>query len=88
MNKQKRMIYIYEENLDFYDELENKSQWINDKLQDARVNTRLKDAVEPITPGEPITPEQDPNWHPDPRIRDVRKQLAAMEARDKAAQNK
>ncbi len=42
MKKQKRMIYIYEENLEFYEGLANKSQWINDKLQDARIDNRIK----------------------------------------------
>lgn len=34
MNKQKRMIYIYEENVDFYNSLENKSEFINRKLSE------------------------------------------------------
>lgn len=46
MNKQKRMVYIYEENLEFYDSLENKSQFVNDALQDRRISTRIKKAVD------------------------------------------
>ena len=30
--KLKRMIYVYEENVEFYDSLENKSSFINDML--------------------------------------------------------
>lgn len=37
MTKQKRMIYIYEENLDYYDEIENKSEFINEALKQARL---------------------------------------------------
>lgn len=40
--KLKRMVYIYEENLDFYNELKNKSQFINDALQDRRIQGRIK----------------------------------------------
>jgi hypothetical protein len=75
--KQKRMIYIYEENLEFYDALKNKSQFINDALQDSRVNERLRMNK---------TQAEDPNWHPDPRIRETRAAVAAMDAKNKAAQ--
>lgn len=34
--KNKRMIYIWEENLDFYEELENKSDFVNYALRKAR----------------------------------------------------
>lgn len=37
MTKQKRMIYIYEENVEFYDNLENKSIFINEALKDGRI---------------------------------------------------
>lgn len=36
MSKTKRMIYIREDNLDFYDALENKSEFVNDALVAAR----------------------------------------------------
>jgi hypothetical protein len=45
--KLKRMLYIYEENLEFYNSLSNKSQFVNDALQDARISERIKDAPEP-----------------------------------------
>lgn len=32
MNKQKRMVYIYEENVEAYDSLDNKSEFINNAL--------------------------------------------------------
>lgn len=34
MSKQKRMIYIYEENIAKYDAMENKSEWINKHLKE------------------------------------------------------
>lgn len=74
MSKQKRMIYIYEENLDFYDTLPNKSQFINDALQDSRVNSRIRQNQ---------TTAADPNWHPDPRIRETRAKVAEMDAKNK-----
>lgn len=37
MGKTKRMIYIWEENLEFYDELENKSEFLNYALRVARL---------------------------------------------------
>jgi len=109
-NKLKRMIYIYEENLPFYEGLENKSQWINDKMQDERLNKRIGAmkpgetsvegpgpvATEPLPQAETqlgtleamdaprnIDDPGDPEYHPDPRIRDTRKQLRAMEERDR-----
>lgn len=97
MSKQKRMIYVYEENLDFYDNLENKSQFFNDALQDARVNTRLKapkgpgpvpTAPEVARPdtinGTPIGEKAIPDVPivSDPRIQQTRDQIAAMDARD------
>lgn len=36
MGKQKRMVYIYEENIDFYEELENKSEFINESIRLAK----------------------------------------------------
>lgn len=47
MNKQKRMIYIYEENVEFYNSLENKSEFINEQLKNARLGLN-----KPQTPGE------------------------------------
>jgi hypothetical protein len=32
MSKQKRMVYVYEENLDFYDSLLNKSEFVNQAI--------------------------------------------------------
>lgn len=29
----RRMIYVYDENLDIYDSIPNKSEWINDKIR-------------------------------------------------------
>ena len=34
MNKNKRMIYIYDDNIDTYDDIENKSEWINGLLRE------------------------------------------------------
>lgn len=76
MNKQKRMVYIYEENVEYYDSLKNKSEFINEKI-------RLAKRTEPL----PHTSD-DPNWHPDPRIRETRKAVAAMDAKRKADEAK
>ncbi len=70
MNKQKRMIYVYEENVEFYDSLANKSEFINEKLRIAK-RTDVNDNTE------------DPNWHPDPRIRETRAAVAAMDKKDR-----
>ena len=43
MTKQKRMIYIYEENLDYYDALENKSDFINRALAKGKSQEPVKD---------------------------------------------
>lgn len=40
MGKQKRMIYIYEENVAFYNELENKSEFINKQITRARLGDK------------------------------------------------
>jgi hypothetical protein len=61
------MIYIYEENVEFYDSLGNKSEFINEAL-------RLKRKTTPVD-----APTDDPNWHPDPRIRETRERIAAMD---------
>ena len=34
MSKNKRMIYIYDENVAKYDALENKAEWVNQKLKE------------------------------------------------------
>ena len=89
------MVYIYEENLPFYNSIKNKSEWVNDKLQDARIDTRIKDETTDMDTNNPVeTPtapeiqeENDPDYHPDPRIRDTRRQLREMEARDNAFRN-
>lgn len=36
MSKTKRMIYIWGENLEFYDSLGNKSEWINERIREVR----------------------------------------------------
>lgn len=68
--KQKRMIYIYEENLDFYDSLDNKSEFINEALSKSQ---GVKEPQE----------NTDPNWHPDPRIRETRAAVAAIDAKNR-----
>lgn len=67
MSKQKRMIYVYEENLAFYESLDgkdgrqNKSEFINDALQDARIKGRVDpqkpkhDNDQPATPSAPLS---------------------------------
>lgn len=59
------MIYVYEENVDTYDAIENKSKWINDLLTQAR--KKLEEA------------NADPNWHPDPRMREARERLSRLD---------
>ncbi len=72
MNKQKRMIYIYDENVEYYDSLANKSEFVNEKLRLARKIA-------------PVESTEDPNWHPDPRIRETRARVAAMDKKDREA---
>jgi hypothetical protein len=43
MNKQKRMVYVYEENVAFYDSLDNKSEFINNALAEAKGKAPKKD---------------------------------------------
>ena len=42
MSKNKRMIYIYDENVAKYDALENKAEWVNQKLKE------LEDVAEEV----------------------------------------
>lgn len=57
MSKTKRMIYVREENVEFYDSLENKSDFINDALKLARLggvnNSKIEELPEPkaVLPG-------------------------------------
>lgn len=44
MTKQKRMVYIYEENLDFYESIENKSEFINAALKEGKQRASHVDA--------------------------------------------
>lgn len=87
--KLKRMIYIYEENLDFYNNLENKSEFVNDALQDARITGRIKNVPSnpkvTETKTAPTLPESTPfpSESPDPRIRETQARVAAMDARAK-----
>lgn len=74
------MVYIQEHNVEFYDSLPNKSEFINHLLQREQKGPQSQSVV--TAPAE--DEENDPNWHPDPRIRETRRQIAAMEARDKA----
>lgn len=79
MSKNKRMVYIYDENVEVYNNLENKSDWLNQRLEEEKKkenNTPTAPAVEEDTP-------YDPDWHPDPRIRETRKALREMEERDR-----
>lgn len=34
MSRNKRMIYIYDENISKYDALENKAEWVNQRLKE------------------------------------------------------
>jgi putative NIF3 family GTP cyclohydrolase 1 type 2 len=72
MNKQKRMIYIYEENVEFYDNLDNKSQFINDALQDARIDTRIKEPNDTVTNEVGDKPQVDQNASIEEQIEQTR----------------
>lgn len=61
------MIYIWEENEEFYSNLPNKSDFINKCLAAERVKR------EPIKPGE----------HPDPRMREIHAQIDRMEQKNR-----
>lgn len=58
------MIYIWEENEEFYSSLENKSDFINKALARERKRQEI--------PGNPLE-------HPDPRIRQIHQQIRDME---------
>lgn len=47
-SKSKRMVYIWEENLDFYDSLENKSDFINRCIQEAQSKVTNQSNIEYI----------------------------------------
>lgn len=64
------MIYIWEENEEFYSSLPNKSDFINNMLALARKEQENKRDVQV---GE----------HPDPRMREIQRQVKAMEDRDR-----
>lgn len=54
MSKTKRMIYIRQDNLDFYETLENKSDFINECLKTARLGGVDNIKVEEVDEG-PVT---------------------------------
>lgn len=72
MSKTKRMIYIWGENVGFYDSLKNKSDFINRMIMAEKAKKEV-----------PQEEEQDPNWHPDPRIRETRAAVKAMDEKNK-----
>lgn len=61
------MIYIWEENEKFYSSLTNKSEFINKMLAAAQ-----QEKMSPTT-----------SEHPDPRMRELQRQIKAMEDRDR-----
>jgi len=89
------MIYIWDEHLEFYDTLENKSDFINRQIssaKEAELSERdfrekndawAKDQnADKVPKLEGIDDPSHPDWHPDPRIRETRKQISAMNERD------
>lgn len=46
MNNNKRMIYIYDDNIKTYDSIENKSEWINAHLRELKMGEQLDIEVE------------------------------------------
>lgn len=84
MNKQKRMIYIWGDNLEFYDKLENKSEFINQKIAEERNGSQtLKENVQAAREQLEV-PEKFPGYdHPDPRMRELRRDIWVKENRDK-----
>lgn len=83
--KLKRMIYVYEENLQFYNSLNNenplgnKSEFINRALQAGRLGNQRTPEEKPSEAGSPE------DQHPDPRIRETHRAVAAMEEKARAA---
>lgn len=95
MSKNKRMIYIWDENLEFYDSLQNKSDFINRLMANAKeaalseAEFRQKDAAWQKDQNAPepkvgIDDPSHPDWSPDPRIREIRRAVYIMEERDQA----
>lgn len=71
------MIYIWEENEEFYSALPNKSEFINKMLALAK-NEKDKPVESNSFQGQGIN-------HPDPRIREIHRQVNKMNERDKQA---
>lgn len=93
MSKNKRMVYIWDENVSYYDSLENKSDFVNRQIaaaveagmseQDFRDKQSAWGVDQNAQPKlEGIDDPSHPEWHPDPRIRETRKRLAEMDERD------
>lgn len=93
MSKNKRMIYIWDENVEYYDSLDNKSDFINRMIVQSREVVKSEQVfqknqnawgvdqnAQPKLEG--VDDPSHPDWHPDPRIREIRKQQLAMQERD------
>jgi hypothetical protein len=91
MSKNKRMFYVWDENIEFYDSL------AKDKKASGLLNKALLEAQnkepDPITPGQPLTlesievPEDFPGHdHPDPRMVSVHRDIWLKEERDRRLQ--
>lgn len=91
MSQVKRMIYIWPENLEFYNSIDNKSDFINRAIAKARIEGQeSSELTSPTVPEESeevtdINDPRHPDYHPDPRIRDTRSQINQMDARNKAS---
>jgi hypothetical protein len=73
MNKQKRMIYVWPENVEYYDSLPNKSDFINEMLKQFRLGDIKPTVNEPKK---------------DERISFIQDSIAAMEKRDREARQR
>lgn len=73
MSSNKRMVYIQPENLEFYDSLENKSDFINGALKTARLGGVTDLKTTEVEEGEVV---------PEGRSADVHSQVNAMRERD------
>lgn len=100
MSKNKRMIYIWDENLEYFNQLPNKSDFINRQIAHERAGDLGEaDFRKEEKTGwdvdqnaqvqlEGIDDTSHPDWHPDPNIRDLRKQHLEMKLRDEEAVRK
>lgn len=84
MSKNKRMIYVWDENLDFYNGLTDKSEFLNLRMVEARQAADAPTQNQEAAQEQLEVPEKFPGYdHPDPRMRALRRDIWIKENRDR-----